>query len=232
MKSGGDEMATDRSEAVSTKSLILIPALITLAVTILRLVGELQGWSPRLFSRQAGGAGAIVGIVWLVPIFGAYFAWKLAKAGPSPAAGRVIAHGALAFGFIVLTIVVVSKTIANQRAQFGLYLVASVVAAVIAHRGWPALGRTLLAYGLAARVPVALVMLVAIFANWGTHYDVAPPNFPEMAPLQKWLMIGLVPQMLLWIPFTMYVGALFGGLALLAARGRREVPSAGTPGFA
>jgi len=225
-------MTTDRPDSLSLKSLILTPAVITLAVTILRLIGELQGWSPRFFSRAAGGAGAIVGIVWLVPVFGIYFAWKLAKAGATPGAGRVIGHGVLAFGLMVLTIVVVSKTIANQQAQFGVYLLASIIAAAISYRGWPALGRVLLAYGLAARVPVALVMLAAIFANWGTHYDVAPPNLPEMAPLQKWFMIGFIPQMFLWIPFTIYLGAVFGGLALLAARRRREAPTAGTPGFA
>jgi hypothetical protein len=223
---------TTEPQKPSLTSLILVPAVITLAITLLRLFGELQQWSPRLFSRQAGGAGAVVGIVWLVPIFGVYFAWKLAKAGFAPGAGRVIGHGALAFGLMVLTIVVGHMAIANQRAQFGVYLVASVVAAWIAYRGWPALGRTLLLYGLAARIPVALVMLVAIFASWGTHYDVPPPNFPQMAPLPKWFMIGFVPQMFLWIPFTIYLGTLFGGLALLAAGRRREPAVAGAPGVA
>jgi len=212
--------------------LILFPALITLAVTILRLVGELQHWSPRLFSREAGGAGALVGIVWLVPVFGVYFAWKLAKAGPAAGAGRVIGYSALAFGLAALAIFVTIKTIANQRAQFGVFLIAAVVASVIAYRGWPALGRVLLAYGLAARVPVAVVMLIAIYANWGTHYDVAPPNFPEMSPLAKWFTIGFLPQIFMWIPFTICVGALFGGLTLLAVRRRREAPLAGTPGIA
>jgi hypothetical protein len=50
--------------------LLLVPALITLAVTVVRLVGELMRWNPTFFSREAGGAGAIVGIVWLVPVFG------------------------------------------------------------------------------------------------------------------------------------------------------------------
>ena len=59
--------------------MVLGPALITLAVTLLRLVGELQGWSPRLFSREAGGGGALVGISWLVPVFGAWFGCKLAS---------------------------------------------------------------------------------------------------------------------------------------------------------
>ena len=221
-------MATAPAERVPLKSLILVPSLITLAVTLLRLVGELQEWSPTFFSRAAGGAGAIVGIVWLVPIFGVYFAWKLAKTGATPGAGRVIGLSALSLGLAVAIIVVTAKTVANQRAQFGVILVASVIAAGIAYRGWPELGKTLLAYGLAARIPVALVMLAAIFGNWGTHYDVAPPNFREMAPLMKWFMIGLLPQILLWIPFTICVGMLFGGFALPVV-GRREAPIAGTP---
>ena len=48
--------------------LILVPAVITLAVTLLRLVGQLQGWSPTLFNRECGFCGALVGIVWLVPV--------------------------------------------------------------------------------------------------------------------------------------------------------------------
>ena len=59
--------------------LILVPAVITLAVTLLRLVGELQGWSPILFNRwtlvmfnrgEEARSPSLVGIVWLVPVFG------------------------------------------------------------------------------------------------------------------------------------------------------------------
>jgi len=225
-------MTNDRSDNLSLKSLILVPALITLAITILRLVGELQNWSPRFFSRAAGGAGAVVGIVWLVPIFGVWFAVKLAKAGPTPGAGRVLGYSALAIGFAVLAITATVKATTNQMVHFGVFMVVTVIAGVIAYRGWPALGRVLLAYGLAARLPVVIVMLIAIYANWGTHYDVAPPNMAGMPPLTKWFMIGLMPQMLGWIPFTICVGALFGGLALLAVGGRREVPVAGKPGLA
>ena len=54
--------------------LILVPAVITLAVTLLRLVGELQGWSPALFNRgDKAWSPGLVGIVWLVPVFGAWF---------------------------------------------------------------------------------------------------------------------------------------------------------------
>src|SRR5688572_31676573 len=64
--------------------LVRVPALITLGVTILRLIGELQNWSPALFNREAGGGGALIGIAWLVPIFGIYFALKLSQSGTTP----------------------------------------------------------------------------------------------------------------------------------------------------
>jgi hypothetical protein len=196
---------------------------VTLAVTLLRLAGELLGWSPTFFSRQAGGAGALVGIIWLVPIFGFYFAWKLAQGGSAPRALPVIGHALLAFAVVIGSAALASGVLKlERRAQLLVILIACCVAAWIAHRAWPALGRTLLFYGLAARVPVILVMLVAILGNWGTHYDVPPPNFPEMAPFAKWFLIGLLPQLFLWVPVTIFLGALFGGFALLfAGRGRQ-----------
>ena len=69
------------SRRLSIGRLIFIPSVITLAVTLLRLIGELQHWSPILFNPTAGGGGAIMGITWLVLIFGVYFALKLSVAG-------------------------------------------------------------------------------------------------------------------------------------------------------
>lgn len=209
-------MTQTREGSVSLGSLILAPALVTLAVTLLRLVGELLNWSPVFFARAAGGAGAIVGIVWLVPIFGIYFAWKLARSGPAPKAGAVVGLALLGFAIVAGSIVLTGLVLKlGQDAQFGVVTVACMLAAGVAYRGWPALNRALFTYGLAARVPVAVVMLIAIYANWGTHYDVPPPGFPEMAPLAKWFFIGLIPQMFMWVPFTMVAGALCGGLTLL-----------------
>ena len=58
-----------------------------------------------------------------------------------------------------------------------VFVAFSIVGLAIGILAWPALGRTLLAYGLAARIPVALLMLVAMLGNWGTHYD-ARPSYP------------------------------------------------------
>jgi hypothetical protein len=89
------------TDPVRTSRLILVPALITLAVTALRLVGELMRWNPTFFSREAGGAGAVVGIVWLVPVFGVYFARKLVAAGLGPArAGRALGMALLGLTFV------------------------------------------------------------------------------------------------------------------------------------
>jgi hypothetical protein len=207
--------------------LILVPALITLGVTLLRLGGEILGWSPVLFNRAAGGPLAVVGNVWLVPVFGVYFAVKLVRAGElPPSLGRAFGVAVLALAVIPAAILA-AKTLgltAGRRFLL-LFAIACLVALFVALRAWPALGRVLLAYGLAARIPVALVMLVAILSDWGTHYEKGAPGFPAMQPLAKWFWIGLVPQLTLWVAFTVIVGTLFGALAFLAV-GRRAQPAA------
>jgi hypothetical protein len=209
---------------VDTRKLILVPALITLGVTLLRLTGELLHWSPVLFNPAPGGGGAIVGIAWLIPVFGIYFGLKLARAGLAAATGRAIGFALL--GLLIMPIAgfaAVGLGVPQQSLRLlGVFVVLSVIGAAIAYRGWPALGRVLLAYGLAARIPVALVMLAAMLGNWGTHYDVAPPDFPAMSPIAKWLIIGLVPQLTIWIWFTIAGGALGGAIAAaVTARARR-----------
>ncbi len=201
--------------ALSIRRLIVVPALITFAVTLLRLVGELQHWSPKFFSREAGGAGALVGIVWLVPIFGIYFAIRLNQAGHGPTSrGRAIgfAVAALVVGFVLSF--AIFKLSLPIVATIVLANLASFLSLWIAYRGWPELGKVEVIYGLAARIPVAILMLVAMVANWGTHYELGPPGFPQMSLVSKWFLIGLMPQLSVWIAFTVIVGSLFGSLTL------------------
>ena len=206
---------SDRSRPFA---LVLVPAVITLAVTLLRLFGELQNWSPRFFSRQAGGAGAIVGIVWLVPLFGIYFAWKLASAGERPASlGRAALFPLLGLAPVIL-LAVLTRSL-GTTVNLAAVALGSIAGAWIACQGWPALGRVLFYYALAARIPVAIVMLFAILGDWGTHYDVPPPSpLPVTSPFVKWILIGLVPQMTVWIAFTLVVGGFFGALTVAVAR--------------
>ncbi len=198
------------------KNLILVPALITLAVTLLRLTGELMNWSPVLFNKSAGGGGALIGIAWLVPIFGFYFARQLMKANDHPAGvGRV-------FGFSFLGIAVYAGLFAltYKLSPTNIWLLSVVGVAgaaaclLIVRKAWPAFFATLLAYALAARIPVIIVMFIAIMNNWGTHYDVPPPNFPEMAPFARWVATGLIPQLTFWMVYTVAIGSICGGIAV------------------
>jgi hypothetical protein len=169
--------------------LILVPALITLAVTLLRLVGELQGWSPVLFNRGTQTwSPSLVGIVWLVPVFGAWFGWKLTRAGSGPRSlGRAVGLELAALAVLPLAAFLAPKAgivpermwrpnvpLTESLTILSVFVAVFIVGIAIGIRAWPALGRTLLAYGLAARVPVALLMLVAMLGNWGTHYDARP----------------------------------------------------------
>jgi hypothetical protein len=215
--------------SVALKPLILVPAVITLAITLLRLTGELMGWSPTFFSREAGGGLAVVGIVWLVLVFGWIFAAKLIRMGHAPQSlGR-----AAGLSFLALLIIPATAFLGTAlhfppggRRVLLSFTIASIVAILVGLRAWPALGRVLLAYGLAARIPVAAVMLVAIMADWGTHYEKGPPEFPQMGAIAKWFWIGLLPQMTLWIAFTVVVGTLVGCLAALAAGWGRKPTTA------
>jgi hypothetical protein len=232
-----EESAAQSDRSVPVLELIAIPSVITFVVTLVRLIGELQNWSPVLFNKEAGGGGSPVGIAWLVPIFGAYFAYQLIKRGYVPVSGwRVIGSCIAGIALLVVTGFVVNALKLPPLAQLIIFGVVALVGAWIAAISWPALGRTLLAYGFAARIPVAIIMLIAMLGNWGTHYDVAPPD-PEAAvigtwsPFMKWLAIGLWPQFTGWIGFTLAIGGIFGGIvALVKRRGHADVtvPDAGS----
>jgi hypothetical protein len=220
---------TPSSNRVPIARLILIPSAITLVVTLLRLVGELQHWSPALFNPSPGGGGALVGITWLVPLFGIYFALKLSGAGEGPA-GVGKASGLAVLGLAVLvggSILTIAPQIhLPGKEVIGLLLM--VAAAALQFRAWPALSKALLGYGYVARIPVAIVMFFAIRGNWGTHYDALPPGFADMSFWPKYVQIGLVPQLIFWVAFTVIVGMLFGSVATaIFSRGRVGAPAHG-----
>ncbi len=145
------------------KKLITVPAIITAVVTIVRLLAEFGNLPSWLANKEAGGAGAVIGIVWLVPIFAVYFTTKLIGAS-------------------------------------GTF--------------WKNLVKTLFYYGLAARIPVILIMGLAIFGEWGTHYDAFPPDFPATSAAGKFLLGGVVAQLVVWVGiWTVGVGTLVGVIA-------------------
>jgi hypothetical protein len=200
---------------VSVPRLVLVPALMTLGVTLLRLVGELKQWSPSLFNRDAGGGAALVGIVWLIPLFGIYFALKLAAAGEAPVSvGKALGWAALAFALNTALGFGSFALFKSPVVQLGIFTVTSWLAIMVARPGWPALWRVLLCYGLAARLPVLVIMFLAIFGGWDSHYAKPRPDFPAMGPWGLFFWTALLPQVSVWIYLTVVGGLLFGALAM------------------
>jgi hypothetical protein len=210
----------------NTFKLILVPSLITLAVTMLRLEGEREGWPAFLFSREAGGGGALVGITWLPLIFGPYFGVKLYKAGWAPAkAGRAFGFAALGLVlFVIAANVGFGGEFFNSPGRMAAGYALMVVATGATALGWPTLGKTLLAYGYAARIPVAVIMYFALAGQWGTHYDALPAGYNGPTALWgKYLLLGLLPQLVFWVAYTVIFGALFG-ISAAAVSKRRKPP--------
>jgi hypothetical protein len=220
------------TKPVSIASLITVPALITLGITILRLAGELQHWSPRFFNTAAGGGAALVGISWLPIIFGPYFAVKLTGVGEgSSSAAKAIGFSFLALVVFVLAGFLFGKTIGHPSFFTLLALLLMLFAALVPGVGWRSLGNTLLAYALAARIPVLIVMYLAMSGNdgqgWGTHYDAVGPSLAHLPVAKKYLYGAILPQMTMWIGWTVVVGSIFGTLvAAVVCRGKREAPAA------
>jgi hypothetical protein len=216
--------ARQEDNSTSVSKLIFVPFLISLAITLLRLVGELQHWPVALFNPAAGGGGAVVGISWLVPIFGIYFAVKLARAGDGPpSSAKAILFALLAIVVFATGGFILGKFGAGPVSLLGFLMF--LCAAVIPAAGWKDLFRVLFAYAFSARIPVAILMFFAIQGDWHTHYDVAPPNFPaDVGTMTKFLEIGLLPQLTLWIGFTVAVGALFGSVVAALLPREKKVP--------
>ena len=212
--------SSTRAPGLPVARLVLGPALLTLAVTLLRLAGELRGWSPQYFSRLPGGGLSPLGIVWLAPLVGLYFGWRLHRARvPAPPGMRSVFVPAAAAALGYLAALIAGKTLQTTwTANLTVWAVVSALVTAVTFAAWPSLGRPLLAYAWAARVPVILVMALAIWKGWGTHYDVPPPGFPAMPPLKRWLWIGLLPQATMWVAWTMVTGTIAGALGWRAAR--------------
>jgi hypothetical protein len=201
-----------------------LPVLVTLGVTLLRLAGERQGWPSPWFSPVAGGGLAIVGITWLAPLVGAWLGYRLGRAGLDPGSmtrALILPLAGVVVVFLVAAIGVRLEAGHTATGRFAAWGVASVVGTVVALLAWPTLGRVLLAYAFAARLPVVAVMWFAIQRRWGTHYDAPPPGFPSFVPLNRWLWTGVLPQLTIWVAWTVIVGALGGAFGYALAVRRR-----------
>jgi hypothetical protein len=199
--------------------------MISAAVTLLRLLGEVRHWSPRFFASQTGGLAPtgltwVFGMSWLPVLFGPYFLDRLRRTEEPAPPLKVFLLGAAGASLVLLGDRFVLPLVRLPFPQFllGVWAVMAAGAALQAE-GWSPLFRTLLLYGLGSRALVALVMLFAMIGNWGTHYDYVgmPPEF-QMPLVPRFLWLALFPQLVFWVGFTIILGSFCAGLYGLARR--------------
>jgi hypothetical protein len=198
--------------------LIAAPAVITLAITLLRLTGELRGWAPAWFGADPGGGAAVVGIGWLIPLFGAWFGWRLARAGARPAStARAILLPLAGLVLVAGTFYFVVTVAGTTTLGFAITLTALPLCSLLALPAWPALWRTNLAYGLAARLAVVVVTVIAVSQGWNTHYEKLAPGSPAVSAAARTAILAGA-QIGIWVPLTILLGGLTGGIAAAVAR--------------
>jgi hypothetical protein len=221
-------MKSTNSSWSHVAGLVALPAILTLVVTVLRLVGELQHWGPPWVVNSHGGSdNAIIGVTWLPLLFGPYFAWKLIKSGAGPSGwGSAVA---LAIGSTVVFFFgsfLIDSTEMHPGIVTVTGLLITLAAAFIPGKSWRALGVTLLTYALATRIPVAIVILIAMSANGGqglgTHFDVVHVAGWTSPWWKKFLLFGLAPEITLWIGWTVAAGSLAGTLVAAIFRFRKR----------
>jgi len=216
-----DTSNLDSAHDDSTFRIVLWPAAIAIAVTVLRAVGELNRW-PKPLVNSAPCGKAILGVTWLVPLVGAYFVFKLARAHERPTQLR----------FTFVAALVGACLEARWHLPFGVRQVQLRDSHHWRLRfdggrhgpsGIDLASFVLLAYGYASRIPVAIVQWLALRGHWGTHYD-ALGNFPPIGFWPTYIRVSLVPNIFFMEAYTVIVGALVGtaALAILEAIKRKS----------
>ncbi len=199
---------------------VVIAGILTLVLSAVRLYGELEGWDPKYFSREAGGGMALAGIAWLVPIFGLWFGARLARNGRAPArTGRAIGFPLIGFALMVGVFVLQMRVLKLEgTAASLLFWVTGPVCALFGAVAWPAMFATNLGYGLLARLPIVAVTYWAVRAGWDVHHVKLPPSSTTLEA-EKAFFLSMA-QVTLWVPFTILVGGFFGGIAAAMTRKR------------
>ena len=209
----------------SAARIVIVPALIAIAVTLTRLIGELHHWPKPLVNADVCGK-AILGVVWLVPIFSIYFAMSLWRWRQPP---RLSVTIALSAGGLLLKLA--GTYIMEQHGPYlvrmGLNFALTLAGLLLQFVAWSQLAKILLVYGYLSRIPIAIVQFLAMRGAWGTHYDAIDPGFPKIGFWPTYLRVAFVPNIFFMEAYTVIAGVLIGSVA--CALLRRALPAHGVP---
>ncbi|MHC5066866.1 MAG: hypothetical protein ACYTG5_23165 [Planctomycetota bacterium] len=196
-------------------NLILWPSIITLMVSLLRLYLQVQG----SMSSQSGGGLALLGITWLVFLFGSWFGWCLFKQASQPSLRRGALWALLPMIALVCAVMLGFGNIdqadqsdaayASLRATVVVIVIVAVLAAGFCFVIWPRLAFAMLLYAIPARLTVLAITYLAKQQDWDTHYTKFGPAGIER-DLGETMYAASVAQMGFWVCFTVVGGVLAG----------------------
>jgi hypothetical protein len=195
----------------------LWPSLFTLALSLVRLTSEVQGW----VTTASGGRGLPLGISWCMFVFGGWWGFCLSRAGAMPRVRRAWAWALVALLAIAGTVAALvpkllgaphsEETFALLRTTVMTIAAVTTVAAIVMFVVWPRLAFLLLLYAVPARATVVAITWLAKDRGWDTHYTKFGPMGMERDAEQT-LLSAAIAQGGLWVPLTIVGGVLAGSL--------------------
>ncbi len=204
---------------------VLVAGVVALIVSIVRLVGELQGWPAVVFSTEPGGGLSPLGVTWLALPFGFWFGVRLSGGGHPPrsiglALGLPIVGLVLGISGVALSRMMMEPSTPDQWEQW--FLVGNLVmagAGLLTLIAWPRAWLALALFGVLSRAPVAVIQYFAIVKGWDVHYAKLTPEVPEEVAL-----FALTSLQCLGWPFgwTTLAGGIAAAIGAAMAGGKKK----------
>ena len=193
-----------------------VSAGVALLITLVRFLGEYQGWYPAVFHTESGGGLSPLGITWLVPLFGFWFGRKLAHNGYRPGApGRAVLLHVVGIAALVAVFAVAFRVVETWTTRGIVVNAGAVACSLFALAAWGRAYFVNLTAGILARIPVIVVQFVAIQRGLDMHFAKGPPGSPE----QDALFLLTLAQVGMWpFGFCTLVGGLFSVLGACTVR--------------
>lgn len=191
----------------------------------MRLIGELQGWSPFVFNTESGGGGSPLDITWLVLVFDFWFGRRLAQNGSRPKSTMLaivlsVVGVAVTRGMFMITFAIMGdpeNLTSDQWQTAGISInVGAAIAGLLALVAWPRAWLTLVLYGILARIPVIIIQYYSVVKGWDVHFAKGAPGMPDDMVLYALTMA----QCMLWpLSWTPLVGGLFAAIGAWTVKG-------------
>ena len=222
---------------------VVVPLILTLVILLVRWYGERSGASTAFFGTEPGGMQSPleegdpmpswVGIFWLMPILGIYFAFRMVRSGQVPESkGKALLFSLLGFAAVAGVLELFKSLLEAEERQgtnFALWAMPVVVvvlwsvALLLVRRGWAGLFGLMCLYGFGARILVVAVPLIEAWLDpeRNTHFEKPHPSVPaDLSDFTNLFYLSLA-QLGMWIPLTIAIGGLCGAVtALVVPRGR------------